>query len=89
LRERMKAVRAFKSAFIPKKRPGRKPKEAVTAAYEEWKAGMRGLVPYRKHIPNWEKRSRWRRQVEQRALLDAIYSRERRAKKRATESSAA
>lgn len=76
--ERMQIVRAFRSALIPRRRAGRKPSATLTAAYAEWKSGTRGPALFRKHISNWERLSRWRRKAEQRSLMDAIYSRNRR-----------
>src|ERR1035437_8697922 len=76
--ERRQVVRAFRSAIIPRKRAGRKQSEALTAAYEAWKGGARGVVLFRTHIPRWDRLSRWRRTAEQRSLMDAIYSRNRR-----------
>jgi hypothetical protein len=76
--DRRKIVTAFRAVMIPKRRPGRKPSKAVTAAYADWRSNMRGVALFRKHILNWERLSRWRRQAEQRSLMDAIYSRNRR-----------
>jgi hypothetical protein len=76
--ERRQIVSAFRSALIPKQSAGRKPSASLTAAYGEWKAGIRGAALFRKHISNWERLSRWRRKAEQRSLMDAIYSRNRR-----------
>jgi hypothetical protein len=69
---------AFRSAIIPRKRAGRKQSEALTAAFEAWKGGMRGAVLFQTHIQRWDRLSRWRRKAEQRSLMDAIYSRNRR-----------
>jgi hypothetical protein len=80
--ERRKVVTAFRAVMIPKRRAGRKPSEALTAAYTDWKANIRGVALFRKHISNWERLSRWRRQAEQRSLMDAIYSRNRRQRTR-------
>lgn len=76
--ERRQILRAFRLAIIPRRRAGRKQIEALTAAYEAWKRGMRGVALYQTHIPRWERLSRWRRKGEQRSLMDAIYSRKRR-----------
>jgi hypothetical protein len=50
----------------------------MTAAYRDWKAGMRGVALFRKHIPGWEGHHRYRKIGEQKALIDAIRSRSRR-----------
>src|SRR5271155_5017143 len=76
--DRRKIVTAFRAVMIPRRPAGRKPSEAVTAAYIDWKSNIRGIALFRKHISNWERLSRWRRQAEQRSLMDAIYSRNRR-----------
>jgi hypothetical protein len=35
---------------------------------------------YRRHIRNWSKLTQWRRRVEQRTLMTAIYTRRRRGR---------
>ena len=74
----IRVARVFRSAILPKRKPGRRPKAQVTAAYQDWKAGVRGVALFRKHIPGWEKHGEWRRKAEDRALMDAIRSRRRR-----------
>jgi hypothetical protein len=81
--DRRKIVTAFRLAMIPKRRAGRKLSEAITAAYTDWKFNIRGVALFRKHILNWERLSRWRRRAEERSLMDAIYSRNRRERKQA------
>lgn len=85
--ERRQIVSAFRLTMIPKQRAGRKPSASLTAAYGEWKAGTRGTALFRKHISNWEHLSRWRRKSEQRSLMEAIYSRNRRARAKQAASS--
>jgi hypothetical protein len=68
----------FRSAAVPRRKPGRRPNAQVTAALADWKRGARGEVLFRVHIPGWARMSRWRRQCEKRTLLDAIRSRARR-----------
>lgn len=80
--DRMRAVRAFRSALIPKNKPGRKPKGLVTAAHAAWKQGLRNVQLYSRFIPNWAKMSQWRQKAAERALMAAIHSRERRARMR-------
>ena len=77
-KDKAKAVTLFRRALIPPKRPGRKPKEAVTAAHRDFETGMRGSALYRAHIPGWEKHNRYRRKYEERALMAAINTRKRR-----------
>ncbi len=71
-------ARAFRSNVVPKRKPGRRRKAQVTAALADWKAGVRGIELYRKHIPGWERHHRYRRIGEQKGLMDAIRSRRRR-----------
>jgi hypothetical protein len=77
-RDRLKIVRVFRSQIIPPGRPGRRRKERITAAHRDWKNGIRGVALYRKHIEGWDKHGQWRRKGEERRLMDAIRSRERR-----------
>jgi hypothetical protein len=74
----IKLVSVFRSAVVPKRKPGRRPKAQVTAALADWKRGVRGEALFRAHIRGWERMSRWRRQCEERALMEAIRSRARR-----------
>ncbi len=78
--ERRTIVRAFHSSLVPRRRAGRKQSETITAAYDAWKGGMRGAALYQNHIPNWDRLSRWRRKAVERSLMEAIYSRNRRAR---------
>lgn len=80
--ERLRLVRAFRAGLIRRGKPGRKRRKEVTAAYEDWKLGMRGLELYSKHIPNWRTLAEWRRREKSRALLDAIRTRRRREQSR-------
>ena len=68
----------FRSAVVPKLKPGRRPKAQVTAAYGDWLAGVRGPELFKKHIAGWESHHRYRKIGEQKTLMDAIRSRERR-----------
>jgi hypothetical protein len=78
---RLRIVHAFRSALIAERKPGRRPKAAITAAYESWRAGLRGLALYKRHIPKFDGMSRWRRKAEQQRLMDAIHSRHRRVRR--------
>jgi hypothetical protein len=74
----VQVARAFRSAVVPKRKPGRRPKAQVTAALEDWKTGLRGDALFRAHLPGWENKSKWRQRCESRALMDAIRTREKR-----------
>jgi hypothetical protein len=80
--ERAQIVRAFRSQLIPRGRPGRRRTKRITAAHADWKSGMRGIQLHRRHILGFDRMSQWRRRGKIRALMDAIRSRERRARKR-------
>jgi hypothetical protein len=77
-RERLHVSNAFRRQLIPPGKPGRKRSSKITAAYMDWKEGVRGVALYRKHILGWDRHNYWRRKVESRALMDAIHTRERR-----------
>lgn len=83
--DRRKVLITFRCTLFPAKQPGRRRKDAVTAAHRDWKNGMRGPALYRAHIPGWEKHNRYRRQSEARALMDAVRARNRREQKRAAQ----
>jgi hypothetical protein len=74
----IRLANVFRSAVVPRQKPGRPPKPEITAAYLDWKAGMRGAELYRSHIPGWEGHNRYHRKGEQKELMDAIRSRRRR-----------
>jgi hypothetical protein len=76
--QRLKLVKAFRAILIPRKARARKRRKEITAAYSDWKLGMRGLPLYRKHISGYDKLANWRRREKTRALMDAIRSRVRR-----------
>ena len=57
----VQVARVFYSAIVPKRKPGRRRKPQVTAAHANWKAGIRGVALYRKHIPGWQNHNRYRR----------------------------
>jgi len=76
--EALKLVSLFRAGVVPRRRAGRRPKPQITAAYQDWKAGMRGVALFRKHIPGWKDHNRYHRIGEQKTLMDAIRSRYRR-----------
>ena len=51
--DRRKVLITFRRTLFQAKRPGRRRKDAVTAAHRDWKSGVRGLALYRAHIPGW------------------------------------
>jgi hypothetical protein len=51
--EYIRLANTLRSAVVPRRKPDRRPKPTITAAYEDWKAGMRGAELYRRHIPGW------------------------------------
>jgi hypothetical protein len=76
--ESLTRVNAFRAGVVPRRKSGRRPKPQITDAFRDWKAGMCGVVLYRKHISGWERHNRYHRIGEQKALMDAIRSRVRR-----------
>jgi len=76
--EALRVATEFKTALVPKRKGGRPPSDRITRAFEDWKAGMRGVTLFAKHIPGWHKHNRYRRMGEQKALTDAIRNRWRR-----------
>jgi len=49
---------AVERILFPSRRPGRRPKETVTAAHRDSKNCIHGPALYRAHIPGWEKHNR-------------------------------
>lgn len=78
-KELYKVVRAFQTELLPRRKSGRKPRAEITAAFMDWKAGVRGVRLYERHIPNYARLSSWRREDKKRRLMAAIRSRRRRA----------
>jgi hypothetical protein len=76
--ECLKLLSVFRAGLVPRRRAGRRPQPQVTAAYLDWKTGIRGVALFRKHIPGWQKHNRYRRIAEEKRLMDAIRSRYRR-----------
>jgi hypothetical protein len=79
--QRRSVITAFRRQFFPPGKPGRRRSKEITAAYNDWAAGMRGLGLYRKHIHRFDRMGHWQRKVKTRALMDAIRSRKRRAQR--------
>lgn len=80
-RQLRSVLTAFKRQIIPPGKPGRKKTKRITAAYNDWKTGIRGLALFRKHIPRFSRMNIWQRKVKSRALMDAIRTRKRREEK--------
>ena len=51
---RLRLVNTLRRELLPAKPRGRKPDPRVTAAYEDWMKGMRGVALYKKHIPGYD-----------------------------------
>src|SRR5262249_3741688 len=64
----MQVIRAFRSALIPRRRPGRKRRPEVTAAAAAFVAGTRGVALFRQFIRGWGTMSEWRRREAARRL---------------------
>ncbi len=76
--ELSKVVAAFRSALLPKRRVGRKPSAEITAAYQDWIAGMPAQQLRRTHIRNYARLAGWRREKKAKALMAALRARRRR-----------
>jgi len=49
-RELVRLVTVFRRTLLPRRPPARKRKESITAAHQDWKNGVRGVILYRTHI---------------------------------------
>ena len=76
--ELARICRKFRTGLTDRKRAGRRPSKDITAAYEDWLAGMRGKELYAKHITNYAKLNHWRRKDLSEKLMSALRSRKRR-----------
>jgi hypothetical protein len=76
--EALRIVAVIRSVIVPRSQAGRKRDERITAAYCDWKNGMRGVQLYRKHIPGYDRMGEYKREVKVKRLRDAIRSRRRR-----------
>ena len=81
---RLKVSGAVRHAIVPAIVPKRKPskRNRIDGAYADYRAGMRGLDLFRKHVPRHDKLSKWRRAYEQRKLLKTLEKRAERDRKR-------
>jgi hypothetical protein len=77
---RRKVSRSFDRALSPRdqRRRGRKRDARITAAVQDYEAGMRGQALYQKHIAGYSGMGRYRRESARRRLNEAIRSRRRR-----------
>jgi hypothetical protein len=78
--QRSHIARAIRAQLLPPGRRGSKRKKEITAAHEDWRAGMRGVELCRKHIPGYDKMGYWKRKAKGRTLMSNIHTRERRDK---------
>ena len=74
---RLRLVNILRRELLPRKPKGRKCDPRITAAFEDWQSGTRGVELYRKHIPGFKNMNRYRREVESRKLMEAIRGRRR------------
>jgi hypothetical protein len=84
LHQRRRVVTALRRQLFPPGKPGRRRSKEITAAYADWKAGMRGVAFYRKHLFRFDRMGHWQRMVKTRALMDAVRARNRREQRQAT-----
>jgi hypothetical protein len=69
-------------AILPRRKSGRKGWR-LDAAWADYHAGIRGLELFRKHIAGHDKMGRWRRQIEERRLMNSLQKRASRGRQRA------
>ena len=79
---RLRVVAAVRELTVTRGKPGRRKDERLDGAYVDYKAGVRGLKLFRKHIPGYDKLSHWRRGLQQRRLMGALQQRVSRSKKK-------
>jgi hypothetical protein len=77
-RQRRLIVSAVRRKLLPPGPRGRRNSERITAAYADWKAGMRGIELYARHIPGFREMSYWKKKDKIRTLNDALSKREKR-----------
>src|SRR5215472_3622294 len=80
-RQRVSLVNTFRRQLLPPRRPGRRRSKKITAAHADWRAGIRGVALYERHIPGFRKMGYWKRKDKIRNLMDVIRKRERRKTK--------
>lgn len=85
LKQRQQLASAFRGGLIPRRKPGKRPKKEITAAYADWCNGMRGPAFFEKHIRNYPRLSEWRQRYEARRLVEAMRSRKRRSRRTGTD----
>ena len=78
---RDRLARLVRRQIVPRRKPGPKGSR-LNAAYCDYRAGLRGLPLYRKHIPGHDKMSQWRRTFTEKRLLNALQQRASREKRR-------
>ena len=82
LHEIAQLQRALQARLRPARKSGRKRQARITAAVRDYKAGLRGLPLYAKHIPGHEKLSELARTKFEHNLIDAVTKRIKHDKKR-------
>jgi hypothetical protein len=60
-RQRLRLANTFLRQLLPPRKGGRRNTERITAAHADWKAGVRGLELYERHIPGFRKMSYWKK----------------------------
>ena len=78
---RIDVITAVRRALLPR-RP-RKPDPRIDAAYADYRAGIRGLGLFRRHIPNHSTKAHYRRAADERRLMNSIHKRMSRERKAA------
>jgi hypothetical protein len=79
--EFIRVAQEFRSAVVPRRKPGPKPSLRVTRASADYQAGKRGLELYRDHIHGYDRLGRPAQKRSRRRLMAAIRTRRRRERR--------
>jgi len=77
---RLRVASAVRRAIVPRLKPGKRD-HRLDSAYADYRAGMRGMALFRKHIPNHDRLSLWRRRIEEGRLRNTLQKRAQRERK--------
>lgn len=77
---RLRIAAAVRRVLVPRLKPGRRD-HRLDSAYADYRAGMRGMALFRKHIPNHDRLSLWRRRIEEGRLRNTLQKRAQRERR--------
>ncbi len=80
--KRLRTARFIHRRLVPPKGPSGRPRQRrLDAALVDYENGVRGVALYKKHIPNWDRLSKWQRRIAQERLSNALTKRRTRRRK--------